>query len=259
MKKYLKFKDSSKLPVIIQVENEQVFNDLEFFFGELGLSEIDKDSVAKIKLDRRRTTIASVSYAETKLLSKIMTSDSKKEVTYMPSNQYLYKNPGSAVLLYSKHTVHWQMSIVKDSSLDELKVSFNRMLTLALGKVGIVGFWGVKAQDTLLLTSKEVANGSCLFFDYENNKVYDSTTEYEMFSEFHIGRLDDSIISKRQEFSNEVLYSFLVVKNSHFSLEGITKDQRDNLLKIAYEFEYILYPESNFELSASSVNVEQVA
>ncbi len=259
MKKYLKFKDSTRLPVIIQIEDESIFSDLETFFTELGLTEIDQEAVSKIKLDRKKTTITSLSYAEGALRSKIESTDSNGEATYMPNQQFLYKNPGSAVLLHSRHTVHWQMSIIKDSSLDKLKVSINRMLTLALGKVGIVGFWGVKAQETLLLTSKETSSGDCLFFDYENKKVYDSKDEYEMSKDFHIGRLDDSITHKRQEYSNETLYSFLVVKNSHFSLEGISKDQQDHLLKLACEFDYILYPESNFELSASSVGNEAVA
>lgn len=253
MKKYLKFKNKVSLPVIIQIEDLSLFSDLESLFGTLGLSEIVSENIKDIKVTRDRSTIVSLSYASASLKSKMSNSSETGEVTYMPGSQFLYKNTSCCALLYSKHSVYWQMSIIKDANEDDLKVSFNRMLSLALAKVGVIGFWGVKAQDTLLVASMKVSNGDCWFLDYNNKKIYDAHDSYDLSSEYHIGRLDNSITRQKEVFSKEDLYSFLMTNNTHFSLEGINKLQKECVLRSSFEFSYIIYPEADFEQEARDV------
>lgn len=250
MKKYLKFKNKVALPVIIQIEDLSLFSDLEPMFESLGLSEISEENIKTIKVVRDRSTIVSLNYAADKLKIKIESSKEEGEVTYMPGVQLLYKNSSSCVLLYSRHSVYWQMAITKEAKADELKVSFNRMLSLALAKIGIVGFWGVKAQSTLLVANKEISNGDCWFLDYKNKKVYDSKSTYDLSREYHIGRLDNSLAKQKEVFSKEDLYSFLMTNNSHFSLEGISKLQKECILRSSFELSYIVYPEADFEKEA---------
>lgn len=259
MKKYLKFKNKVSLPVMIQIEDLSLFSDLEPLFESLGLSEIAQENIKDIKVIRDRSTIVSLSYASGSLKAKISNSSEDGEVTYMPGTQFLYKNSSCCALLYSKHSVYWQMSIIKDANQDDLKISFNRMLGLALAKVGVIGFWGVKAQETLLVASKQVSNGDCWFLDYNNKKIYDSHDSYDLSNEYHIGRLDGSILRQTEVFSKEDLYSFLMTNSTHFSLEGINKSQKECVLRSSFELGYIIYPEADFEQEAKDVGPQLAA
>ena len=256
-KKYFKIQNKLNLPLLIQIEDEGLFDKLEPILDELGLVEMSHSDALGVKVIKTETTIVSLSFASKKLSASISSRYSVgEELTYKAGIQYVHKNSNTSILLHSRNSVYWQMAMLESARPEDIKVSINRLMCLALSKVGIIGFWGVKAQDTILVTSKIVASADCIFIDYDKKKLFDSEQVYDLDRDFNIGRLDESTKNSRQLISRESLYSFLMTNNAFLSLEGMPKKVQDNIMKLAMEINGYLYPERNFEGRAVDLNPE---
>ena len=251
-KKYFKIQNKLNLPLLIQIEDENLFDKLEQLLVEIGLVEMTHKDALSVKVVKSETTIVSLTLGAS-ISSKYSVGE---EVTYKSGIQYVYKHSNTSILLHSQNSVYWQMALVENAKAEDIKISMNRLICLALSKIGIIGFWGVKAQETILVTSKLVASADCIFIDYTKKKLFDSEQLYDLDSDLNIGRLDESTKSSRQLISRESLYSFLMTNNAFLSLEGMPKKVQDNIMKLALELNGYLYPERNFESRAVDLNPE---
>lgn len=246
-KKYFTFKKSLISPLIIQVENDDVYNKVSSTFNDLGLKEMTDHNVGDLKVVKE-SVILRVIEASAQIERKIRRPHAlEKEFIVKKDLGKIYINTNNTLLLFSEAGIYWQMAVSDSATNDDLKVSFNRFLSLAFGKSSVIGFWGLIVKDKLLVTNKEVSGQDCFFIDLKNNRVFDSKQEIDLTHEISFARLDLSLKVQKRLMSKEELFCFLINNTSYFNLGSFPENLKGVLLNLAKSFNGFIYPENSFE------------
>ncbi|MCT4642117.1 MAG: hypothetical protein N4A33_07425 [Bacteriovoracaceae bacterium] len=248
---YLKFQNDSRFNIYLQFADRALYDSQTDLLFKLGFTSVDYKSVKRASTAKDSCTIIAINKASAKLTSAL-DGLYQDEVLSQSGAAFQYYKKGCASALISLSKVNWQVALVEDCSFEGLKFFYNRIISAALTKYGVLSFWGVKAQSTLIVTKPVVSQSECFFIDIDANKVYSEGEVTDFDSSLNIGRLDSFQKQEQRSMSKEMMYSFLATHTCVFSSLSSVYIMRTNLLKVTKILSAFSYPEKNFEPRANS-------
>ncbi len=243
-------------PVYVKICDEALEGRLSKVLASVGLSKLDDKAIAKIvklPLDSIRVLdITSASGMALNQINIISESDAFGEESVIPSSGYrVYRHKGIGMMVYSFGSTVWQLGVSEDCGSDkfmkESRIIFARFLSLALAKYGVIGFWGVVVENSLVVMRAKESKGEVVFIDSLKMRLAAQGEIKEIRSGFQIVRLGKCVNGKSILLKRDELISFLMTYNSYLDYGQSSSIIGQIVNKITSVATGIMYPAESFK------------
>lgn len=241
--KIYQFCSENGYPVFIKFNPEDFDDHLTDILSELHCSDVtDKGSKwVKNELKKRNARLLSLKTANHHLSSMIQESgemDFLGTESINPSKKgyYIYRYKGMAVILYSYAVVEWDLAgFFNFGHTDHrfiYQIILTRYLSLALAPFGVVGFWGQKIQEGLVVMKQNESFGKTFFIDWLKRTVMADGHIVPITSILEFIRLDQGHKKRKSFMNREELVTFLSLNCTYFSFQGLSFSVRQVILAL---------------------------
>ena len=160
----------------VAAHHKEVINSLEL----LGFTEMPKDDWVKLDQANKELTHVDIKKPSPMLVGGIGTLSSAgslgKESLSSKNGYKIYKFHGRCQMDFSEKFQVWRMNLLCDTSEKTLRTDFchimNRIISWALMKENIVGFWGVPVEDGLIGMKASESASEAFFIDLDLSLIH---------------------------------------------------------------------------------------
>ncbi|MFG1484252.1 hypothetical protein ABMA79_00180 [Halobacteriovorax sp. HFRX-2_2] len=241
---YYQYAKEQALPVYIRLRVAEFDPEIAGFlqimnFTELGEkeSELAQQNLASNQLAKVMTIDEATPMVAAQIRSNFDNDKYGKEsIVQKPGyNVYRYKN--MAMIVLSLASNEWLMGTFPELGHTERefesRVVINRFLTWALAPMGIIGLWGRKTKQGIILGRMAEVKGEVIYIDYRNQNIF-------TMSEVH--KLRKSEIFIKQDALHKIgpvkmrfedAQAFLAIHSAYFGANGMPMATRQAVATLA--------------------------
>jgi hypothetical protein len=254
---YFQYQKELNIPIYLSVDLSSFEPSFGEFITELKFYKLnDKEEAAalvelKKSNDARILHFSEASLLVAKQINGIKESDYYGAESITPKDGhrvYRYKDIG--LMVYSFMAKEWKFGCYKDFGSAHCilpsRIIINRFLSWALIPYGIVGFWGVKVDDSMVAQKVVNSNGEAVFIDIKGQRIITVEGVKKLRPEFKILRLDPTLKRKNIRMSSEELLCFLSAHCSYFDSSGLSVPVRQMIQALSQMTVGLLHPEESF-------------
>ena len=256
-KTYFQYQKESKLPVYISADLTQFEPSLVELLAKMKFSMlVDKEEsealeTIKNNVHARILHVTEASLTVAKQIQNIAESDRfGAESIILQYGYRVYRYKGLALMVYSHSAKEWELGTYKDfgahNVLAASKMIINRFLTWALVPQGILGIWGVPADDAVVAQRALDSKSEAIFIDLRLMRMFSQDGVKKLRPGFKILRLDPTLRGRNVKMTSEELISFLSAHCSYFDTAGLSVPVRQMVQSLSKIAEGLIHPQESF-------------
>lgn len=254
---YFHYQKDLNLPIYLSVDLSTFGVRFGEFLTEFQFYKLnDKEEAAaliemKKNNNARLLHISEASLVVSKQINGMRDSDYYGVESITPKDGYrVYRYKDYGLMVYSFSAKEWKLGCHKDfGSADCLvpsRIIINRFLSWALVVHGVVGFWGVNAQESMVAQKVLVSKGEAVFIDITNQRMMTLEGVKILRPEFKILRLDPVLKGKNIRMTGEELLCFLSSHCTYLDSSGLSVPIRQMIQVLSKTTVGLLHPEESF-------------
>lgn len=236
---YFQFQKSHGYPVYIRFQVEDLDAKLKHLLGEMGFESLDEKESKKIPLHLAHTRILTVQTAGPRIQSQLVGSDlldkyGLETLTFQSGIPIItYRRVGLLALPPGK--ILWDLALSQGLDVTEkvegIRVLFSRFLAQALADHGVISYWGLYKEGSLVVTKQGEARGESVIVDFRNRIAFYPGGAVKIGNSLKILRKDKDV-PQLTPMSREELISFLSVNTCLLSFQGITPAMKKSVYEL---------------------------
>jgi hypothetical protein len=256
-KTYFQYQKESMLPVYISADLTQFEPSLVEFLAKMKFSRlVDKEETEAIEAIKKNNLarvlhMSEATYTVAKQIQNIAESDRYGAESIVAQYGYrVYRYKGLGLMVYSHAAKEWELGTYKDFGSHELlnasKMIINRFLTWALAPQGILGIWGVPADDAIVAQRAVDSKNEAVFIDINGLRMFSQDGMKKLRASFKILRLDPTLRGRNIKMTSEELISFISAHCSYFDTAGLSVPVRQMVQTLSKIGEGLIHPQESF-------------
>jgi hypothetical protein len=254
---YFQFQKELNQPIYLSIDLATFDPSFGEFLGQMKFSKLSEkeEVVALIELKKHRHArllhVSEASPLVAKQIQGMRESDHYGLESIIPKDGYrVYRHKDMGLMVYSFASKEWKFGCYKDFGSNQRTISsriiINRFLSLALAPLGIVGFWGVTADESLVAQKVSSSRGEAVFIDVQGLRMISFDGVKKLRPHFKILRLDPTLKGRNIRMTNEELLTFLSAHCSYLDSTGLSVPVRQMIQALSKITEGLLHPEESF-------------
>lgn len=171
----------------------------------------------------------------------------------------LYRFQGHGLMVYSFLFHNWELGVHQEFGQTKYqtahRIILNRFLALALGPLGVCGFWGVCGNEGAVIMKKLPTLGEAIFIDLQNDCILTLEGSRPLGPYFTFIRLDAHLSGGSRRMPAEELLGLLSTHCVFFDYEGLSVPIRQMIHYFSLNYRGQVYPQSHFASQQKQVAV----
>ena len=256
-KTYFQYQKDLGLPIYITVDLSSFDPSFQEFLSKMKfikLSDKEEKEVHGVIGKNNLARILNISEATPVLAKQIqssMESDRYGTESIIPKQGYrVYRHKDVGLMVYSYAAREWSFGCYKDfgsaSVLVSSRIMINRFLSWALAPFGIIGLWGVTADEAIVAQKPIDSNGEAVFIDVKGLQMISVDGLKKLRPHFKILRLDSTLHGRNIKMTTEELLSFLSSHCTYLDSSGLSVPVRQVIQALSKMTEGLVHPRESF-------------
>ncbi len=256
-KTYFQYQKELGLPIYLVVDLTIFEPSLADFLTKMRFTKLsdkeEQDALSQIRKNNlsRLLQISEASPVVAKQIYNTIESDRYGEESIIPKEGYrVYRYKDMGLMVYSFSAKEWPLGCYKDfgshAKFYQSRMIMNRFLSWALVPHGIIGLWGVTADDKIVAQRPVDSKGEVIFIDIKAQRMITVDGVKKLGPHFKILRLDPTLKGRNIKMGNEEFLSFLSTYCSFMDSSGLSVPVRQMLQVLSKMTEGMVHPQESF-------------
>jgi len=256
-KAYFQYQKELGLPIYIAVDLSIFEPSFADFLAQMRFTKLsekeEQDALIHLKKNNhsRLLLISEAGPVVAKQIYNTIESDRYGEESIIPKEGYrVYRYKDMGLMVYSFGAKEWPLGCYKDfgstSKIFQSRMIINRFLSWALVPHGIIGFWGVIADDKIVAQRPVDSKGEVIFIEIRTQRMISVDGVKKLGPHFKILRLDPILKGRNIKMGNEEFLSFLSTHCSYMDSSGLSVPVRQMLQALSKMTEGMVHPQESF-------------
>lgn len=245
---FYQFNKEQETPIFIGFESKEIDRDFQKALLESNFTACEPNSDWNALLKGKDYRILKMVAATPKVYGQIRKITMEmgswgKEIVKQNYYYDMYAFAHRALMIQSMASRVWEMAVStfnpENFAHSDKLILLNRYLSLAGLKLGIIGFWGVRADDYLVVTTQEKSSGEAFYIDVNAMQIINKEGIKPLYLGQQIVKLQESLLgtTDNSKMSGEDLFAHLVSKSSVYRynvlVDGLLRKSCDTIVKYA--------------------------